>query len=145
VLAISYSSSILSCRVWKQRDVTRALDGFGEHTLMRRARARNSSRQDFAALWNVVLEELHVLEIDQIDFIYAEATDFATVHATPAAAAAAATAPSSQINIIVAVKAAIIIVIARHNLLSSQSGDARRARSRVKPVQRASAQSFGEK
>jgi hypothetical protein len=116
--------------VWKQRDVTRTLDSFGEHALVSGTRARNSTRQDFAAFGNVVLQELNVLKVDEINLVYAETANFATVHAAAssaaataatAAATATATRPAApQINIFVAVKPAIIHVIARHYFLSSQ-------------------------
>src|SRR4029078_8441933 len=71
-----------------------------------------------------VLQKLHILEINQVNFFDAEAADFTAMHpastasASTAAATTAATATASIAKIIVAVKAATvtIFIMTRHNL-----------------------------
>jgi hypothetical protein len=113
--------SVLVCGVRQQRDVACALDGLGQHALMRRAGSRNTSRQNLAAFGNVALQEFDILEVNQINFVEAEATDLATMHAATAAtsttAATIAAAPARIIIVIAVTKSTIISisVIARHN------------------------------
>jgi hypothetical protein len=93
-------------RVRKQRDIAGALDCFRQHALMRRTIAGDSSRQDLAPFGQVVLQQPHVFEIDQIDFVDTEATYTSPVHA----AATAATTHWPSIAVIVRVVATAIAV-----------------------------------
>jgi nicotinamide mononucleotide (NMN) deamidase PncC len=77
-------------RVGQERNVARALDGFGQHALMRCAGSTDTTRQDFPAFRNEALKELHVLVINEVNLFSTEAADFAAMHA-----AASASTPSS--------------------------------------------------
>src|SRR5712691_7991846 len=89
----------LICRVRQQRDIARALDGFGKHALTYGAVAGDASRENLASLGSVVLQQPQVFKVDLINFLDAEAADSPPVHAATAALHAA----SPSILIIVAV------------------------------------------
>jgi hypothetical protein len=55
-----------------------ALDRHGQLALMDRAIAGNAARDDFAALRHETAQHPLVFEIDKIDFVLAEAADFAS-------------------------------------------------------------------
>src|SRR5713101_7414034 len=63
--------------VRNQRDLTRALDGRLQFSLMHGARAGNPARQNLAALGNERPDDLHVFVIDVVDLVRAELADFA--------------------------------------------------------------------
>src|SRR5205085_9003186 len=79
---------LLVRRVGQQRDVARAFDRLGQHALVRRARARNATRQNLAAFGHVACEQLHVFEVYVINFVLTEATNLAPTEAPPATATA---------------------------------------------------------
>jgi hypothetical protein len=134
----------LSRSVGQQRDVARALDGFGKHTLVRGARTRDAARQNLTAFRYVVLQQLHIFKVDQINLLDAEAANLATVHATPAATASATvtataattitTAAAASVKIVVTVKAAITVIIISGHKLSSNLNQRRVARSYSNPL-----------
>src|SRR6185369_12896728 len=64
--------------VRQERRVARALDRRREHPLVRRARPRDSARNDLAALRDERSEKLHVLVVDVVDLLGTEPTDPAT-------------------------------------------------------------------
>src|SRR6185369_8448636 len=79
---------LIGC-VRKQSDVACSLDSFRQHALVRCTIAGDSSRQDLAAFGQVVLQQLHVLEIDQVYFVDTEATNAPAMHTATTAATAA--------------------------------------------------------
>jgi hypothetical protein len=95
--------------VGQERYVACALDGLGQHALVRSARATDTTRQDFAALGNEALQELHVLVIDEVYLFATEAADFATMHAS---ASASAPAPLATITVSVTSSAATAAALA---------------------------------
>src|SRR5215510_13476544 len=97
-------------RVGQQRDVARALDSFSQHALVRGARARDSPRQNFAALGNVALQQLHIFEVDQINFLDAEAANLSALHAPHPPTSHRAGA------VILFESKVSIFVVSRHNL-----------------------------
>jgi hypothetical protein len=70
--------------VRQQRNVARALDCLGKHSLMYGAVPRNSSRQNLATLRNIVPQEPDILKIDDVYFLDAKATDSPATHTSPA-------------------------------------------------------------
>lgn len=113
---------------------------------MRRARSRNAARQNFAALRDIVRQQLHVLEIYDVNFVQTETTDFAAAKSTTRAAttaaasttaASAAETASATVIIISEITFTITIKISRHNfpLLNSPDilpvGRPRRAKSQT--------------
>src|ERR1041385_7542826 len=94
-------------RVRQQRDIAGALDCFRQHALMRRTITGDSSRQDLASFGQVVLQQLHVFEVDQIYFVDTEATNASPVHAT---ATAAATTHWPSIAVVIRIVATAIAV-----------------------------------
>jgi hypothetical protein len=99
--------------VGQERYVARTLDGFGQHALVRSARSTDATRQDFAALGNEALKELHILVINEVNLLATEAADLAAMHATasagtPSIATVAVTITSSAT--LAAVKASIHII-----------------------------------
>src|SRR5215217_5929753 len=76
-------------RVRKERDVSRALDRFRQHALVRCTGAGYSSRQDLPAFRQIILKQPHVLEIDKVYFVDTESTNAPAVHTATTAAAAA--------------------------------------------------------
>src|SRR6185369_10993537 len=115
VCAISFSP--LVGRVRKQRNVSRALDRFRQHALVRCTAAGDTSRQDLPALRQIILEQLHVLEIDKVYFVDTEPANAPAVHT--ATTAAAAHWPSIAIIVtIVATTALAVFIIGCHNLSS---------------------------
>jgi hypothetical protein len=85
--------------VGQERYVASALDGFGQHALVRRARSTDTTRQDFAALRNKALKQLHVLVINEINLFPAEAADFAAMHASASAATSASIAATVAVAV----------------------------------------------
>jgi hypothetical protein len=81
--------SLLVGGVGQERYVASALDGFGQHALVRSTGATDATRQDFPALGNEALQHLYILVINEVNLLAAEAADLATVHATAAASAPA--------------------------------------------------------
>src|SRR5271157_2420099 len=67
------SSRLELRRERQQRDVARFLDGVGETPLVRRAHARDAARNDLPALRHKGVQHLHVLVIDVVDALHAEA------------------------------------------------------------------------
>src|SRR5438128_12350513 len=57
---------------WKERDVTRALDGLCDVALMERAVSADAAWNDFAALGDEVLERLRIFVIDGDHLLRAE-------------------------------------------------------------------------
>src|SRR5579863_7938669 len=82
----------------QQRDVARPLDRFAEPPLVARAGARHAARQDFSPLLHERLQLVHLLVIDEVHVIDAEAADFllAKILALPAAAWSSGTAARSS-------------------------------------------------
>src|SRR6185369_10405816 len=76
-------------RVRKERDISRALDRFRQHALVRCTVAGDSSRQDLPAFGQVILKQPHVLEIDKVYFVDTEPANAPAVHTATTAAAAA--------------------------------------------------------
>ena len=63
--------------VWHQSDVSCALDGNGETSLMASAIAADSSRKNFAALGDELFELVGIFVVDVINFVGAETACFA--------------------------------------------------------------------
>jgi hypothetical protein len=100
VCAISFLSSFRLVRgVGQERYVACALDGFGQHALVRSASPTDATRQDFPALRDEALKQLHVLVINEVNLLAAKAADLTTVHAS------ATTAPASVATVAVAISA----------------------------------------
>src|SRR6185369_773200 len=99
-------------RVRKERDVARALDRFRQHALVRCTVAGDASRQDFSAFRQVVLKQLHVLEIDKVYFVDTESANAPAVHtATTAAASAHWPSIAIVIGIVTTATAALAVFI----------------------------------
>jgi hypothetical protein len=106
---------VLVRRVGQERYVARALDGFGQHALVRSARSTDATRQDFPALRNEALKELHILVINEVNLLSTEAADFASMHAsasasTPASIATVTVTITSPASAFAAIKTAIPII-----------------------------------
>jgi hypothetical protein len=79
---------------WKQGDVTGALDGFAQPTLVARADAGHAAGQDLAALLHelredvgaLVVDEVHLFDTKLADFLFAEILALAAARAAWAAA-----------------------------------------------------------
>jgi hypothetical protein len=97
--------------VRKQRDVAGALDSFRQHALVRRTITRDSSRQNFASLGQVVLQQPDVFEIDKIYFVDTKTANAPPVH--PASAAAATHWPSIGIVIAIVTTATLAVFVIR--------------------------------
>src|SRR6266446_3100492 len=96
-------------RVRQESNIARALDCLCQHPLMCGAGARDSARKNLPALGNVRLQELHILKVDQIDFIDAEAARLAPLHA------AASPSHGTAGSLVLALETKIaIFVICRH-------------------------------
>src|SRR6185369_167181 len=76
-------------RVRKERNVSRALDRFRQHALVRCTGAGDSSWQDLPAFRQIILKQPHVLEIDKVYFVDTEPANAPAVHTATTAAAAA--------------------------------------------------------
>src|SRR5882724_7059389 len=61
---------------WQQRDIPRLLDGVGEPALVRRAYARNTSRDNLTPFGHKCVKQLHVLVIDVVNLLDAESAHF---------------------------------------------------------------------
>src|SRR5689334_13262490 len=57
----------------QQGDVARLLDGIGQPPLVRGADAGNAARHDLAALGHEGVQQLHILVVDVVDLLDAEA------------------------------------------------------------------------
>ena len=83
----------------KQRDVTRALDRFAEPTLMACADAGHAARENLAALLHelrqnvgaLVVDEVHLLDTELADFLFAEILALAAARTAGATRTARAT------------------------------------------------------
>src|SRR5580704_1498888 len=83
----------------KQRDVARALDRFAEPTLMAGANSRHAARQNLSALLNelrqdvgaLVVDEVHLLDTELADFLFAEILALAAARTAGPTARAALT------------------------------------------------------
>src|SRR6516162_4284065 len=60
------------CRERQEGDVPRALDGYCQEALVGRARSRQPSRQNLAALRDELPNHLHILVVDHVKFLVAE-------------------------------------------------------------------------
>jgi hypothetical protein len=106
----SVSSLLVRC-VREQSNVSRALDRFGQHTLVDSTIAGNAPRQNLATLWNKVSEEPGVLEINNVYLLNAEAADAAsTKTATRAATSALGRTTTVKIIISAVVTAASVSI-----------------------------------
>jgi hypothetical protein len=97
-------------RVGQERYVTRALDGFGQHALVRCAGSTDATRQDFPALRNEALKELHILVINEVNLFSTEAADFAAMHA---AASAPTPAPVATVTVAVTSSATTALAVVK--------------------------------
>ena len=83
----------------KQRDVARALDRFAEPALVTRADAGHAARQNLAAFLNelrqdvgaLVVDEVHLLDTELADFLFAEILALAAARTAGATARTAFT------------------------------------------------------
>src|SRR5688572_18196149 len=69
--------------VRNERDLTRALDGGLQLALVHRAGARDTARQDLAALRHERADQLDVLVVDVVDLVRAELADLAPAEHRP--------------------------------------------------------------
>src|SRR6185369_9244650 len=99
-------------RVRKERNVSRALDRFRQHALVRCTGAGDSSWQDLPAFRQIILKQPHVLEIDKVYFVDAEPANAPAVHtATTAAASAHWPSIAIVIGIVTTATAALAVFI----------------------------------
>ena len=67
--------------VGQQGDLTGALDGLGQLTLMHGAGAGGAAGQDLSALGSIAAQLGSVLIVDALDLVHAEGTDLAALAA----------------------------------------------------------------
>src|ERR1700681_927467 len=80
----SIVSASLVCDVRNQGDLARALDRRLQLALVHRARARDTPRQDLAALRHERPQQLHVLVVDVVDLVRTELAHLSAAEHRPA-------------------------------------------------------------